>query len=57
MGEYNFIGKPGKQIAYLLQVASQPNWNLLKPDKIKIITSSDLSVDGVHLITKDELSY
>lgn len=57
LGEYNFIGKPGKQIAYLLQVASQPNWNLLKPDKIKIITSSDLSVDGVHLITKDELSY
>ncbi len=57
LGEYNFIGKSGKQIEYLLQVASQPNWNLQKPDKIKIITSSDLSVDAVHLITKDELSY
>ncbi|WP_164972752.1 hypothetical protein [Lacibacter luteus] len=57
LGEFHFLAKPGKHIPYLLQVASQPNWNLAKPGKIKIIMPENLQVDALHLITKDELSY
>lgn len=57
LGEYEFLVRPGMQISYLLQIASQPNWNLARPDRIKITGCDGLYLDDVHLIAKDELSY
>lgn len=55
LGEYRFFVKKGKNIPYLLQVASQPNWNLAEPDSLKLILPGKSYLSKLSIIHKDEL--
>ncbi len=57
LGKYTFSIKRGKDLPYLLQVASQPNWNLMKPDAVKLILPGKCYLSKMAIIHKDELSY
>ncbi len=57
LGEYTFLLKQGADIPYLLQAASQPNWNFGKPDVIKLKLPGKSYLSKLSIIYKDELSY